>query len=246
MDTLVQLYNWFYLDQTCENTKISNCKNNLWVAPIKYQNSHEWLKINDSKYAFAEKNKDGNVEYFHGLNRFLVIEKENTPPMFIFDNHNHAPVFWYFTIKQYYSYATTLIHIDQHSDSRENANELNLDIEKDELDKVFHFYNEKCNVWNFITPSLQSWLISSQIQVRSISALQKLTIKNGRPYILDIDLDFCLKWINRNKIDDEIINILKNKFDELYNSMLCITIATSPYFLNQDLAIDIINTILSK
>jgi hypothetical protein len=63
---------------------------------------------------------------------------------------------------------------------------------------------------------------------------------------LDIDLDFCLDWIDRNKINKEIINLLKNKFDEIWKYALWITIATSPYFLDQELAIKIVEELLTK
>jgi hypothetical protein len=49
-----------------------------------------------------------------------------------------------------------LIHIDQHSDCRENKNHLELNRNENELEKIFNFCNEKCNVGNFIPPSIDS------------------------------------------------------------------------------------------
>ena len=123
---------------------------------------------------------------------------------------------------------------------------MELDWNVNELEKVFKFWNEKCNVGNFISPAIESRIIWNQIQIRSTAALQNLKIDKNQNFILDIDLDFCLDWIGRNKINKEAAKLLKNKFDKIWKSALCITIATSPYFLNQDLAIDIIEELLAK
>jgi hypothetical protein len=179
------------------------------------------------------------------LKNFLIIEKLNLPPIFIFDNHNHAIIFRYNTVYTKNLKNVKLIHIDQHSDCWENRNNLKLNWKENELEKVFNFCNERCNVGNFIPPAIESWIISNQEQIRSNTALQNLKTNKNQNYILDIDLDFCLDWIDRNKINQETITLLKNKFNELRESASCITIATSPYFLNQELAINIIKEFLS-
>ena len=245
MKTLKQLYNWFFLDITCANTRISNCKKFLRVAPIEKVNIYKNLKIEEKNFAFAEKNGSWEIEYFHGLKNFLRIENSNFPPIFIFDNHNHAPVFRYQSIQGSNKSSRTLIHVDQHSDCRENQEKLELNDNQYDLEKIFHFYNEECNVWNFIPPSLESWIISDQIQIRSINALKNLTINKNKSFILDIDLDFCLNWIDKNEIDPEYVKILKEKFNEIWEYALCTTIATSPYFLNQEVAIKIIKELFN-
>ena len=246
MKTIEQFYNGFFLDTTCANTKISNCQKFLRVAPIKKTDHYEEIQIEKDNFAFSEKNRDWEIEYFHGLQNFLRIEKPDFPPIFIFDNHNHAPVFRYYRLKELKQSSPILIHIDQHSDCRENKEKLELNSNEYDLENVFHFYNEKCNVWNFIPPSLESWIISDQIQIRSINTLKALTIEKSQNSILDIDLDFCLNWIDRNEINQESVKILEEKFNKLHKSALCTTIATSPYFLNQEMAIDIIKTLLNK
>lgn len=246
MKTIEQLYNWFYLDKESLNSQISAWPTPLWVAPISKVNHYENLKIDDEHFAFAEKNENWEIEYFHGLKNFLWIEKSYFPPVFIFDNHNHAIVFRYNIINSKKIKNTELIHIDQHSDNRENKNHLELNRKENELEKVFKFCNEECNVGNFIPPAIESWIISNQIQVRSTAALQNLKIDKNQNFILDIDLDFCLDWVDRNKINSETVNLLKEKFDEIWNFALCITIATSPYFLNQEEAIKIVEGLLTK
>jgi len=241
MKTLEQFYTGFYLSNESANSQISDRQNSLWIAPIKKSNSYKNLYIDCEHFSFAEKS-----EYFHGLKNFLWIEKSSSPPIFVFDNHNHAIVFRYNIIYSKKISNAGLIHIDQHSDNRENKYHLNLNRKENELEKVFYFWNEKCNVGNFIPPALESWIISNQIQIRSTTALQNLEINKSQNLILDIDLDFCLNWTDRNKINQETVRLLKDKFDKIWKYALWITIATSPYFLNQELAIKIVEELLTK
>ena len=246
MKTLEQLYNGFYLNEMCENTRISNWKTPLRVAPIRKVNKYENLEIDYEHFAFAEKNENWEIEYFHGLKNFLRIEKSDFPPIFIFDNHNHAICFRYNIIYSKNIKDAELIHIDQHSDCRENKNHLELNRRENELEKVFKFWNRKCNVGNFIPPAIESWIISNQVQIRSTTALQNFEIDKNQNFILDIDLDFCLDWIDRDKVNWESVNLLKKNFDEFWKNALCITIATSPYFLDQKEAINIVNYVLNN
>ena len=245
MKTIEQLYNWFYLNKESANSQISNCTTPLRVAPIKGVNNYENLEIDYEHFAFAEKNKNWKIEYFHWLKNFLLIEKSNFPPVFIFDNHNHAIVFRYNIIFSNRIQDIKLIHIDQHSDCWENKNHLELNWNNNELEKVFRFWNEKCSVWNFIPPAIESWIISNQIQIRSTTTLQNLEINKNQTFILDIDLDFCLDWIDRNKINKEAVKILKDKFDKFWKNALCITVATSPYFLDQNISVKTLRQLLS-
>ena len=240
MKTIEQLYNGFYLDKKCANTRISSCEIPLRVAPIKKVDKYESLKIDYEHFAFAEKNENWEIEYFHGLKNFLWIEKPEFPPIFVFDNHNHAITFRYNIICNKNLRDIELVHVDQHSDCWENKNHLNLDWKGNELEKVFNFCNKDCNVWNFIPPAIESWIVSNQIQIRSTAALQNLQVNKNQHFILDIDLDFCLDWINRDKVNWESVNLLKKKFDEIWKSALWITIATSPYFLDQRIAVNIV------
>lgn len=245
MKTLQELYSWFFLDTTCANAKISNCKKFLRVAPLEKVNRYDGIEIDQKNFVFAEKNFDWEIEYFHGIKNFLWIENSDFPPIFIFDNHNHAIIFRYNIIYNKDFRNAELIHIDQHSDCRENENHLEINERGYELENVFKFWNEKCNVWNFIPPAIESWMISNQIQIRSTTALKNLEIDKNKIFILDIDLDFCLDWISKDKINLDAVELLKAKFYEIWKSALWITIATSPYFLNQDLAISILRILFS-
>ncbi len=246
MKTIEQLYNGFYLNNESSNSQISNCQNPLRVAPIKKVNNYENLEIDYEHFVFAEKNENWKLEYFHGLKNFLWIEKSGFPPVFIFDNHNHSIVLRYNIIYTQKIKNIELIHIDQHSDCWENKDHLELNWNKNELEKVFKFWNEKCNVGNFIPPAIKSGMIVNQVQIRSTTALKNLIINKNQNFILDIDLDFCLDWIEKDNVNKEAVKILKEKFYEVWKAALCITIATSPYFLDQELAIKIVEELLTK
>ncbi len=244
MKTIEQLYNGFYLNEKSANSQISNWKMPLRIAPLKKVKNYEKLEIDYDHFAFAEKNRFWEIEYFHGLKNFLLIEKSGFPPVFIFDNHNHAIVFRYNIIYNNEFKNFELIHIDQHSDCWGNKNHLKINLNENELEKVFNFANERCNVWNFIPPAIESWMISDLFQVRSIIALQNLKTHKNQIFILDIDLDFCLDWIEKDKVNYDAVKVLKNKFDKIWKNALWITIATSPYFLDQQKAIEIIRELI--
>jgi len=62
--------------------------------------------------------------------------------------------------------AKTVIHIDQHADTKPNENKLQGNIES--------FVNEKTNVGNFISAALHNKIIDEVIQVRTDYALKNI------------------------------------------------------------------------
>lgn len=245
MNDLKNYYSWFFLSEDSPNFQISFSNQKLRVAPLLIEKIYSTPSIEKELFAFAEKNQKNKIEYFHWLKNFKLIFTQQESPIFICDNHNHVLWFRYHIIKQNNLLwkETTLIHIDQHSDCRENKNNIILNPTINQSNDFLDFSNNKCNVWNFIPPAINCWLISNQIQIRSQDSLQKLdtNTQKNQNYILDIDLDFCLSWIDRNKIDENLVKLLKKKFQELRYKVICTSIATSPYFLNQNLAIDILD-----
>lgn len=211
----------------------------IYVAKTKKWNLND-LAIGD-KSVFREKNNLGDIVLYQGLENF--IECDN---YIIFDNHNHALFFWYQAYKNnMFKKWVKVIHIDQHTDMNENANIL-ADIDTLTKQEVFDFTNYSCNVGNFIQPALQSGLIWSIELVTTEYKLNHFDIekfiqeleKEKTEYILDIDLDF---W----HPDMSIENIEKTfeQTRKLIKHAQYITIASSPYFLNQKYAIDILKKI---
>ena len=96
----------------------------------------------------------------------------------------------------------------------------------------------KCNVGNFIEPALKANLISHMDQIRSEYKL--LNYQNiHKNYILDIDLDFRAEEMSIEQFDETI-----KKTKSLILNAKVVTIATSPYFLPQEKAIQLLHILL--
>ena len=161
-----------------------------------------------------------------GLKHFVQIEYHGKQ-IFIVDNHNHALVFWTLIKKP-----LPVIHIDQHSDVKTNENIF------PPGDDIEQFVNEKTNVGNFISAAKNSWIISEVIQVRTDYALRELQASSimHQAFILDIDIDF--------RVDKELTEDDRKIIQTLMKKAELVTVATSPYFIDQEQAISIIRNIL--
>lgn len=185
--------------------------------------------------AFAEMHS-GEPKLFYGLKNLIHIPWKN---IYIMDNHNHALYCWYKalydgTIQKWLS----VIHIDQHSDLSQAPSPID-EVQEKSLDYIAQYVNEVCNVGNFIKPGLASWLIAECIQLRTEEWLLDCTIPQT-PYILDIDIDFRAPEMGIKKTTATI-----NKTKNLLLGASLVTIATSPYFIDQQKAIDIVRQILT-
>lgn len=179
--------------------------------------------------------EDNQVKSFHGLKNFLLFPAPLTnSPVFVFDNHNHAFFFWHWwTSLQKLPHPFTLIHVDQHKDMRLPATFLS-PTEAQDINQLDQYTTNILNVGNFITPALKTGLIKDIIMVDSTQSLQNL-LDQPLPehFILDIDLDFFspeLDWLDNN-LKLEVVK-------KALPAAKIVTIATSPYFMNQALAFD--------
>lgn len=208
----------------------------FWKAQINIPAMIDWT-INDvqigDKIVFEDFDEKENLVSAVWLRNF-VKTTFNHIPVIIVDNHNHVLYFWYEALKQWIiSKWINLIHIDQHSDMNINDNKIDINQEND-LKYIFEFTNYKCNVWNFIIPAKNSWLINQIIQIRTQYSLENLD-NDLTDYILDIDLDF---WAPEMDLID---NDLKYKITKkLISKAKLITIATSPFFIDQKIAIEVL------
>ncbi|MDR2416449.1 MAG: UPF0489 family protein [Candidatus Peribacteria bacterium] len=218
-------------------------KQALRVAPLikvaSFSQLEKKLSIDKEHIAFAEKDENGELVFFHGLSSFFLFQLPDIPPCYLFDNHNHALYFWYQEYLRSHR-VCKLIHIDQHSDMWENQHSLPVDcLEVDRSCEVFAFVQKCCNVGNFMQPVLNSGLISEVAQIRSTYALKHLQLPS-EAYILDIDLDFLAPEMGTR------LEKCLPKLKQLMARARCITIATSPYFLEQERAIEIVKELISK
>ncbi|PJA49219.1 MAG: hypothetical protein CO170_00160 [candidate division SR1 bacterium CG_4_9_14_3_um_filter_40_9] len=177
-----------------------------------------------TEIAFEEV-RDGKLISCKGLKNLICTDYKGILT-YIVDNHDHAMFFWHQHIHQFPTNEGAkpfkVIHIDQHSDIKE----------------VTH---GEYNVGNFITHALSSKLIDECIQIRTEIALHSLPKLDFADYnyILDIDVDFREGKTDKEiEADTEIIQ-------RLMQDSCLITIATSPYFFDQNKAIAIVKRLLS-
>ena len=233
-------YWWYYLTWNIGN----NCfaygfddNQKLWIPEL-METTFESLKEQGillwEEVVFAEKNEKWRETYCWLKNALYF--QFNGVPIYIFDNHNHAFSFWRREfLKWKVEKGLPLIHVDQHSDMNDNE----FYLEDESWETICKFANECCNVGNFIKPALSCWILSDVRQIRTEYSLLNYNIPDEK-YILDIDLDF---WDASMGIED-FEGTMKKTRELIFNSCL-VTIATSPYFLNQKRALALLDRIFN-
>lgn len=198
-----------------------------------YIDIREWKEI-----VFEDKDEKNILKSCTGLEHFVRM-KWNNIPMIIFDNHNHALYFWYEAqINKTINIKNTLVHIDEHSDLWENKNELSGEWG---LGEIFSFVNEKCNVGNYIQPALVKWIIGKMLRIEDSIGMGKYAqyVKwDKESLILNLDLDFFAKELDYIPFEDK-----KNIILHFARQANLITIATSPFFIEQKRAIEMLGKI---
>ncbi|MGL5327698.1 MAG: UPF0489 family protein [Peptostreptococcaceae bacterium] len=159
----------------------------------------------------------------------------NDKVVYVFDNHNHAFYFWMKSLKNNeFTKGCKLVHVDQHKDMREPSNyNVNLEDEND----IFRYTNNVLNVGNFIKPALEHKIFSEVIIIDSSYGFD-LDIEGE--YVLDIDLDIFSKDMDYIPYDFRVARI-----KELIKGAKVITVASSPYFIEQDYAIKVLKELFN-
>ena len=176
-----------------------------------------------------------------GLEHLVIIEKK-WKQICVMDNHNHEFFFWWKALLSHgIKKSMPLIHIDQHSDLAVPHQYLE-ESELSDLNIIAIYTNEVLEVGNFIKAAQNCSLVWEDIQIRSEFSLLDFQLeKIESDALLDIDLDFRAEGMGIERFDQtiektrELINHPKIKF---------VTIATSPYFLDQEIAIELLKKIL--
>ncbi len=189
-----------------------------------------------SQPAFCEI-EDGNETCVNGLHAFIYFEHRGKP-VFIFDNHNHAFFFWVEAYRQkIIEKGLKLVHIDQHSDMRQPENEPP-EVVLNDTKCAFDYTNFVLNVGNFIRPALHIGLFEQMILVDSSYTVKK---RFSEPLVLDIDIDFFAEPLDYIPESEKIEAIA-----HCFSLAKLVTIATSPFFINQHRAIAVIKKIFSQ
>ena len=237
-------YTWFYLDEPKGNNAFSfeQRKNKkLWVP--KLIEAEIWdIELWD-EVVFEDFGFDDQLSTNTGLKNFYKI-KWKQKDIYLFDNHNHAYYFWYLARNQNIIWDdNTLVHIDEHADTRDPGEYL-MKPDSQDLQKVFHYTNYVYNVGNYIIPAQKEGLISKTIQVRNTYNLEEyLDLRStlGENIILNLDLDFF-----QPDLDFIDYDLKKKVVLDAAKKAKVITVATSPFFINQDLAIKVFKDIFEN
>lgn len=164
------------------------------------------------------------------LKHFVTITKENQD-ITIFDNHNHALFFWCEAIALgRIAPGFELIHIDEHSDLWENENIIT---DYTDLENIWGFTNFQCTVGNYIQPALRAGIIQKMIRIENEFQIEEyIHYTPQKNSILNLDLDIFspeLSYIPEN--------ITLKCIKHLISQVRYVTIATSPYFIDQKRAL---------
>lgn len=234
---LKELYCGFTIDQRVGNNAFSfdQREHKSIYVPSLIEGGLEYLKEGRMP-VFAEYYQ--NKEYLlNGLDLFLYW-KSAGKHIFIFDNHNHAFFFWLYGLNQkMFNLNQQLVHVDQHTDMRDPEVYPSFSLQQYSLKEAFTYTNYTLNVGNFIKPALKLGIFSDIEMVTKEDDLQK---PFSSDVVLDIDIDFFsdeMGYISHQKKVDFTQNLI--------HQSSFITVATSPYFIEQRCAIEVVLELFS-
>ncbi len=237
IETLRACYRGFFIDQPVSNNAFSfdqRQNKRIYVAPL-IEGALEDVETGEEN-AFCEM-YEGNEIARKGLRHF-VYWKAHGKHFFIFDNHNHAFVFWVWAMGQgLFEPGAKLIHVDQHKDTRWPSEGFAGDPKAPEgLKAAFQYANTVLNVGNFIVPALERGFFSEVIHCDHLKAFESVPEPQK---VLDIDMDVFSEDMGY------IPQALKIDFIQAQiRSADLITIATSPYFIEERKSATILHQIL--
>lgn len=227
----------FYIENPVWNNALSFKKRNikkLYVPSLIENANFSDIEL-WSEVVFSDFDFDWNLIEAKWLKNFYELELA-WKKIYLFDNHNHALYFWYLAKEKNIIWGNNLLfHVDEHADMREPSNFLD---KNSSLQEVFNYTNFTINVGNYLVPALKNWIIWEVVQIRNESNLEdyfSYDFENEkRNIILNLDLDFFepeLDYIDYELKKKVILDIAKKA--------KVITIATSPFFINQELALKV-------
>ncbi|MFL8712630.1 UPF0489 family protein [Clostridioides sp. GD02377] len=227
-------YNGFYIEKPMGNNVFSYDKrdNKSIYVPKLISGTLDDVKLGN-KVVFNEVDENEEIKAI-GLENMVEYVLGNKK-IYVFDNHNHAFYFWLKSMmNDEFTRGCKLVHVDQHKDTREPDN---YDVDINNIEDVFRYTNEVLNVGSFIKPALQHKIFSELI---IIDSLYGFDLDIEPEFVLDIDLDIFSSDMDYIPFDFKL-----DKIKNLIKKAKVITIATSPYFINQEYAIKVLKELFN-
>lgn len=253
----------FWIEENCGNNAFVFEKGNkLYVPPLKFSGENSIHSVgtilelslrNGDKIVFRDFDENGNLIESTGLENFILTQGKKTGlPIYFVDNHNWVFYCWAeWKLMTNYKLRITncqnelpfLIHIDAHKD--EGKSVLNKNFVQSDLLSIKQ-QTTKLKVSNYIFAGIQAGLIQSNFisitESKDVFNYKKkfnLLKKPSQKIILNLDLDFFDSQVSLISLQEkiELIGYFAEKVD-------LITFATSPGFVNQDLAIAVAEVFL--
>ncbi len=207
----------------------------IFVAPLIRGDLHDLEGGQESVFSEFFEGQEINKK---GLKVFVCLKKADKH-IFIFDNHNHAFFFWLVGLKEgLIKQNLTLLHVDQHKDTRKPSKYLDFRPTDIDLQEAFRYTNDILNVGNFLSSAIHSSIFS---KVEFLDNEESFSRDYAPDYILDLDMDIFADEMEYIPYQPKI-----DKLRSLIDKTRFITIATSPYFMEQEKAIKIIHELFSN
>lgn len=166
---------------------------------------------------------------------------ENSIPTYIFDDHNHAFYAWNEALSEgSIAHGSTLYHLDNHPDT---AVPILMPTPHLTLQEIAQ-YTTELPINSFIAPAIHSGLIKEvhQYNLGNLEDILKDIRGNPQYTILDIDIDMFEDSGQLIEPTPKRLLCLK----EAMNKAGVITIATSPDFIDQNFALNVLKKLLSR
>lgn len=207
----------------------------LWV-PSLFIGSIEDVVPGD-RVVFEDLDEFGVLQSCTGLAHLVKTTWRGIPTVVV-DNHNHVFYFWCEALALgHIARGATLVHIDQHKDMRVPEHPYR----GTALADAFDYTNFHLNVGNYIVPAQQSGLLGEAQLVTSGEALDDIRFSGRTNTILNIDLDFFAPEMSYIGFDRA-----RRFIDAHLPQASLITVATSPFFIDQGLAIQALQKLVGS
>ncbi len=212
----------------------------LWKAQIYIPSINRISSLEEISLSWElriqEINEHGHLENWHGLAHIYEFTHNNTF-ISLFDNHNHAFRYWSTFMIGKDAHQHQILHIDQHSDF--NPPLVPIDAQQREhRDYLNTYWVEGCQISSFIRPFLELYPECDYLRIRSEHQLLEFPLKIHKKLILDIDLDFWAPSMSPEFLDKSL-----SKTRQLIEIADLVTIASSPLFLEQEYALQLLSSL---